>query len=463
MGTQQIETDYLVIGSGAAGMAFTDEVLTHSDAHVTIVDRRHAPGGHWIDAYPFVRLHQPSAFYGVSSMPLGEDRIDQNGHNTGFYELARADEICAYYNRVMEQKFLPSGRVRHFPGCDYLGDNRFVSQLSGQQYEVQVRRKLVDSTFVQGKIPATSPPPFELADRVRCIPVGELVDVTEPPEDYVIIGGGKTAMDACVWLLEHGVAPEAIRWVKPREAWWLNRKFNQPAEMLGTMYAGLSLQMEAAAKASSAEDFFERLEALGFFLRVDPELTPTMFRGAIMSEAELELVRSVTQIIRMGHIKRIEPQRILLEEGEIPTSPKSLHLHCAAAGLGFVDTVPVFSPDRITLQPTRFGFAPYSSAVVGFVEVAVDEGLEQKNSLCPPIRYPNSNRDFLEILSSSMQADFARSRHPEVGAWQKRSRLNPMSRLAEHFEERPVQEARKRFQTYTRPAIENLQKLLAET
>ena len=66
-----LETDYVVIGTGAAGMAFTDTLLSHSDATVSLVDRRHAPGGHWIDAYPFVHLHQPSAFYGVSSVPLG--------------------------------------------------------------------------------------------------------------------------------------------------------------------------------------------------------------------------------------------------------------------------------------------------------------------------------------------------------------------------------------------------------
>ena len=37
-----LETDYLVVGAGAAGMAFTDALLAHSDATVAIVDRRHA-------------------------------------------------------------------------------------------------------------------------------------------------------------------------------------------------------------------------------------------------------------------------------------------------------------------------------------------------------------------------------------------------------------------------------------
>ena len=81
----ELETDYLVVGAGASGMAFVDSLLTHSDAEVVLVDRRHRPGGHWLDAYPFVRLHQPSAYYGVNSRVLGTNRIDETGPNAGFY------------------------------------------------------------------------------------------------------------------------------------------------------------------------------------------------------------------------------------------------------------------------------------------------------------------------------------------------------------------------------------------
>ncbi len=64
-----IETDYLVIGAGALGMAFVDALMDAAETDVVLVDRRHQPGGHWNDAYPFVRLHQPSACYGLNSMP----------------------------------------------------------------------------------------------------------------------------------------------------------------------------------------------------------------------------------------------------------------------------------------------------------------------------------------------------------------------------------------------------------
>lgn len=47
--------------------------------HVTLVDRRHAAGGHWHDAYPFVQLHQASLFYAVASTVLGRGAVQQSG------------------------------------------------------------------------------------------------------------------------------------------------------------------------------------------------------------------------------------------------------------------------------------------------------------------------------------------------------------------------------------------------
>ena len=80
-----VEADYLVVGAGAAGMAFTDALIDHADVNVVMVDRRHGVGGHWLDAYPFVRLHQASAFYGVASTLLGDARIQQDGPETGLF------------------------------------------------------------------------------------------------------------------------------------------------------------------------------------------------------------------------------------------------------------------------------------------------------------------------------------------------------------------------------------------
>jgi hypothetical protein len=130
---KMLTTDYLVVGSGAVGMTFADQLLTETDANVMIVDRHHMPGGHWNDAYSFVRLHQPSAFYGVGSRQLGSDRLDQFGLNKGYYELASGAEIVSYFDKLMNERFLPSGRVQYFPMSDYQGGGEFVSRLSGER------------------------------------------------------------------------------------------------------------------------------------------------------------------------------------------------------------------------------------------------------------------------------------------------------------------------------------------
>ncbi len=228
-----IDVDYLVIGAGAAGMAFTDALIAESDATVLLVDHRHGPGGHWNDAYPFVQLHQPSAFYGVNSRDLGEDRIDQTGSNAGFYERATAAEVCHYFQAVLTDHLLPSGQVEFLPMTHCVHDEpgavRVVSRLTGTERSVGVRRKVVDARYLESAIPATHSPAFEVDDGVSCVAVNELVRCDDPPGGFVVIGAGKTGMDACSWLLENGVDPDQIAWVRPRDAWVIDRGSWQPA------------------------------------------------------------------------------------------------------------------------------------------------------------------------------------------------------------------------------------------
>lgn len=459
MVNEELETDYLVVGAGAAGMAFTDALLAHSDASVTMVDRRHAPGGHWIDAYPYVRLHQPSAFYGVSSVPLGRDALDVAGTNAGYYELADADEIRAYFAQVMHRHFLPSNRVRYFPSSEYLGEDRFVSRLAQKSWKVNVRRKVVDTTYLEGAIPATSAPPFEVADGVRCVPAGEIARITERPEHFVIIGAGKTALDACVWLLEQGVPASVIRWIKPREGWWLNRRFHQPHALLPDFIRGFAIQLEAMAQANSVEDLFSRLEAEEFFLRVDPRVAPTMFRGAVISEAELALLRRIEDVVRLGHVRRIERNKIILDDGSVPTSEGTVHVHCAARGLPRPALRPIFEPGRVTVQPFLWSFACYQFAMLGAVEALVKSD-EEKNRLCPPIAYWEANSDYLPAFLAALTNERTRAAYPALASWAKDTRLNPFGGIALHRDAPNVIEALERIKRFGAAAAGNLVKLI---
>ena len=456
---EELETDYLVVGAGAAGMAFTDSLLDHCDATITIVDRRHAPGGHWIDAYPYVRLHQPSAFYGVSSVPLGQDALDVAGTNAGYYETAGADEIRAYYANVMLRRFLPSGRVRYFPSSDFLEDGRVVSRLGGQIWKARVRRKVVDTTYLEGAIPATSPPPFQVADGVRCVPAGQITRISERPEGFVIIGAGKTALDACVWLLEQGVLASAIRWIKPREGWWLNRRFQQPHSLLPQSYTGLAIQLEAMAQATSIRELFARLEDEEFFLRVDPAVPASMFRGAIISEAELRLLRQITDVVRLGHVRRIERDEIVLDEGSVPTSEGMVHVHCASRGLPVRPVRPIYEPERVTVQLFQWGLACYQLATLGVVEATVESD-EEKNRLCPPIANWDTDTDYPSAFLAGLTNHRAREGHPALARWATATRLNPLGALAQFRDDPLVIDARGRIKRCASAATNNLAKLV---
>jgi hypothetical protein len=439
-------------------MAFADALIDASRAEVVMVDRRHAPGGHWVEAYPFVRLHQPSSFYGVNSLPLGRETIDRHGPNEGFYDRAGAAEICAYYDRVMRERLLPSGRVRYFPMSSYVGEHRFVSAVSGEEVEVKVRKKLVDATYLEGRVPASSPPPFEVDPGAWCVPVGALARVREKPAGYVVIGAGKTALDACSWLLDGGVAPGDIRWIKPREGWFLNRRYVQGGELVGTLFEGLSWQLEAAAQATSMDDLFARLEAAQQVFRVDPRVLPTMFRGPTISAGEVEQLRRITGVVRLGKVRRIEADRIVLDGGTVPTSPGHVHVHCAAEGLNPAPEKPIFDAGRITLQSIRIGLLPFASALVAYVEATRDD-LDAQNRLCPPSRQPNVPLDWARGMTIAMKAANRWSKEPDITDWLERSRLNMLRGLRVHGGEPHVQEAFARFATSVRPAIANLERL----
>jgi hypothetical protein len=456
----RIETDYLVVGAGAMGVAFVDSLIEHSGADVVMVERRHRAGGHWLDSYPFVQLHQPSATYGVNSTVLGQDRIERDGSEAGFYERASGSEICGYYDEILRHRLLGSGRVRFFPMCDYLGDRRFRSRLNDAVTEVTVRHRVIDATYMATRVPACEPPPFRVADGVQCVPVGELTSVAHAPAGYVVVGGGKTALDAICWLLDRGTPADDITWVRPRDAWLLNRKFFQPGEGVKETFEGIVLELEAVTQCDSVEKVYERLEEQDVVLRIDPSVVPTMMRGATLSVGELEQLRQVEHVVRLGHVERIEPDAIVLEHGTIPTSREHLHVHCASPGLSDRPPVPIFTDDAITLQVVSRISLCMSSALIGFLE-ASERPTEEKNRLCPPNPWPQTPFDFLRAILLGIKTE-SEWRDPDIQAWVDASRLNLVGGLAGHPDRDAVRALQSRFLAALFPALDNLRLLAAQ-
>ncbi|MFC5175300.1 pyridine nucleotide-disulfide oxidoreductase [Nocardioides taihuensis] len=453
--TRILDVDYLVVGAGAMGMAFTDALIDHAEVRVALVDRRHGVSGHWLGAYPFVRLHQASAFYGVASSLLGGGQLQQRGPERGLQERASQLEICAYYERVLE-RFLESGRVELLPNSEHVGGRTVVSHISGERFEVPERCRVVDAHYLAPSIPAEKPPPFAVGEGARVLPVNELARLDDAPSQYVVVGAGKTATDACVWLLGRGVDPDAICWVRPREPWMMNRAVVQPDPAIFTAMA--ADVMQAGAESTSLEDLFLRLEDAGIMLRIDRTLLPTMAKAPTLAEWELEQLRTIENVVRRGHIQAVERGRLHVADGAVSVADDALVVHCAADGLKYPPLVPVWRPDVITLQPIRAGFPCFGAALVGYVEATRHDD-DEKNRLCPPSGYGNSMADWVRMNVLGTRAVLSFTSEPDIREWASRVALNPARTPPDHPGSAALDAARERLAAHLRPGLARLAEL----
>lgn len=455
--TRTLDVDYLVVGAGAMGMAFTDALIDHSDARVALVDRRHGVGGHWLEAYPFVRLHQSSAFYGVPSTLLGGGQIQQRGPEAGLQERASQAEITAYYARALD-RMRETGRVDFFANSEHDGDRTVVSRISGATFRVPETCRIVNAHYLAPSIPAEVPPPFGVGDGVRVVPVNDLARLEEAPSQYVVVGSGKTATDACIWLMARGVDPDAICWVRPRDPWMFNRALVQPDL---TIFLGMAADlMQSAAASTSLEDLFLRLEEHDIMLRIDRSVMPTMAKAPTLATWELDLLRTVEDVVRRGHITSVGRGKLEMTQGStVGIADDALVVHCAADGLKYPPLVPVWRPRDITLQPIRAGFPCFGAALAGYVEATRTDD-DEKNRLCPPSNYGDSMGQWAEMNVRGTRATLSFSAEKDIKQWADGVALNPTRVTPDQPSSAALDDARERLATHTRPALERLDALV---
>lgn len=438
------------------GMAFADVLVHESNATAIVIDKRGLPGGHWNTAYPFVTLHQPSAFYGVNSMALGQNRIDPDGWNKGLYELATNSEVCHYFQRVMVEKLLPSGRVQFIPNAELASNGSVISTVTGRVIELDVK-KIVDATYMKVQVPSMRPPEFPIAEEVTCVAVNALPELAGPNRNYVIIGAGKTGMDACLWLLARGVDAKHIQWVMPRDSWLLNREFIQPFKLSERTATGFAHQMQAFAHARDVTELFKILENAGQLLRIDPAQSPTMYRCATVTQLEIEQLRRIRQIIRKGRVTAVTPGKISLERGSVDIGEDSILIDCTADGLANRPARPIFNGQKITLQSVRTCQQVFSAAFIAHIEVTkADENT--KNEICTPIPHPYTEIDYLRTSLGNASNGAAWASDPKISGWLADSRLDGFSQAGiEPLAPTDEQQA------LGRKALQNLQRLISES
>jgi hypothetical protein len=223
---------------------------------------------------------------------------------------------------------------------------------------------------------------------------------------------------------------------------------------------GVSLYLEAAAQADDIGDLFRRLEACGQLTRLDPDVEPTMYRCATVSEAELVRLRGIENVVRLGRVRHIGGDQIELAGGSIPADRGHVHVDCSAPGLRTGPGRPVFADGQITLQQIRACQPVFSAALTGYVEAARDDA--QKNRLCPANPYPDSATDWIPVTCTAQCAEMVWAADPDLSSWLQRSRLNATHGIRDHLDDPQMKSALARLFTNIGPAIAKLETFTAE-
>jgi hypothetical protein len=284
-----------------------------------------------------------------------------------------------------------------------------------------------------------------------------LVDLQEGAAGFTVIGAGKTAMDTCTWLMDAGVDADSIQWIRTRDPWVFNRASMQPLELVGAYMQLQAHWVEAAAEAVDGADFAHRLEAHDVLMRIDPDVEPVTFRGAIVSSSELESLRTIERVVRSGKVLRVATNSIVMDGGSVATDPGEIFIDCTAAGIRPTVARPVFTSDRITPQLVTIGIVPWSAATIGYIEASSDDDTH-KNRLCIPVVFTGEAADLLHVAFTGMTSLLARGAEPDVAAWTERCRLNPAGGATDHLDDPRVPAAFATLGEHFGAAMSNLER-----
>jgi hypothetical protein len=289
---------------------------------------------------------------------------------------------------------------------------------------VRARKKIVDATIADTQIPALTPPPFEVAAGVKLMAPNDLPRLSGASAQFVILGAGKTAIDTVVWLLANGADPDCIIWVRPRDAWLLDRATVQPDDaFFDQTFGAFAANFEAAKAANSVEEIFLALEARGYMHRIDQAVTPSMYRCAIVSDQELAQIRRVKNVVRLGHVRAIESGKIVFESGELPIDAGAVMVNCTACGIPRKAPQPMFQPGKIAPQYLRICSPTFSGAVVAKLEISLQSD-DEKNALSMPVPIPNSPSDWVGMQLANVANTSAWRGHDWLMQWMAKARLD---------------------------------------
>jgi len=304
------ECDYLIVGAGATTLAFLDTLVTElpDDTKFVLVDKKAAPGGHWIDSYGYVQLHQPSIVYGIASKQLEGNWLKcmLTQFMMPWNHRANKIEILKYFADFVEENKKQidfySDSVYDFEKSNE--DVHFFSSMDGSvSYKVKVNVKLIDGSANENIVPHNSPLQFPVDEEVRVMTTNQVYDAHNENQKemrtnkYVVLGAGKTGMDAVVYLQRTmKIDPVDIAWVISQDVWMSSLNGGGSPKSHSILLLKYDNDMQKAALEG---------EEQRSIVRLDKDIMPTVFKFPLVSDEELKLYRNVKTIIRRGRATAI--------------------------------------------------------------------------------------------------------------------------------------------------------------
>jgi hypothetical protein len=169
----------------------------------------------------------------------------------------------------------------------------------------------------------------------------------------------------------------------------------------------------------------------------------------------------VRDVVRLGRVRRIERDRIVLDRGEVPAGADDLYVHCASDGVPGKPSRPIWESDRITVQHVRQGNPSFSYSLVGHLEASARSD-EEKNRLAPPNAFGYTPLDWIRMTIQSYQCAQAWGADAALTKWIEGTRLNVLQGVAKLATDPEGGAWLGRFGKALGPGLQGMQRLLEE-
>ena len=88
---------------------------------------------------------------------------------------------------------------------------------------------------------------------------------------------------------------------------------------------------KAILASKDLADLYNNFEKINFLMRVDPRVEPTKMRAGTISQAEMEKIRMIKDIVRKGRVRKLTETKMIFTNGEeLESQPETLYVDCSS-------------------------------------------------------------------------------------------------------------------------------------